>query len=321
MNKSKVVLMVLFIGLQAGSVFADKVYVTRDGTSRGIDRANLDGSGLQPLISTDPEGVRDIAIDLTQGKMYFTQSVTPGSNNRVRRANLDGSNPEDLILAGSETPTYIVLNGDKMYWTQNSTLRRANLDGSNAEIIATGNFSGIAVAACLNKIYWLVGGGFTEIHRANFDGTNIEDILTVPGESAFGGFTISGTGKMYWSTSFPTQLRSANLDGTGVNIIATRPATTAIWDVTVDETAGKLYWSLWGNPDELQKLQRANLDGSGIEDVLTAPLNSAFMGVTLDFEAAVNCPAISTWGVLCLGLLGVATGTVLFRRRSFAVAS
>ena len=83
----------------------------------------------------------DIALDVSGGKMYWTDART----NKIQRANLNGNNVEDL----SHTRRWIgqslsrhcvadVLN-NKMYWTERSgKIRIANLDGNNVEDLVTG---------------------------------------------------------------------------------------------------------------------------------------------------------------------------------------
>jgi len=76
-----------------------------------IRRANLDGSGLQTLLSGLP-GPLGIDLDVTGGKMYWAD----GSG--VRRANLDGSGQQTLVprLPGPSGLALDVRDG-KMYWT------------------------------------------------------------------------------------------------------------------------------------------------------------------------------------------------------------
>ena len=93
-------------------VAGGKMYGTDGGTDK-VQRANLDGSAVEDLVSglSSPEG---IALDVAGGKMYWTDSIT----DKVQRANLDGSAVEDLV-SGLSSPEGIALDvaGGKMYWT------------------------------------------------------------------------------------------------------------------------------------------------------------------------------------------------------------
>ena len=66
------------------------MYWTDAGTDK-IQRANLDGTGVQDLVTGLPDPY-DIALDVTGGKMYWTHPFTA----RIQRANLDGTGVEDL---------------------------------------------------------------------------------------------------------------------------------------------------------------------------------------------------------------------------------
>ena len=61
------------------------------GTPR-IQRANLDGSNVEDLIDLESYVSFGIALDVSGGKMYWTDGW------KIRRANLDGSDPEDLVV-------------------------------------------------------------------------------------------------------------------------------------------------------------------------------------------------------------------------------
>ena len=68
-----------------------------------IQRANLDGSKVEDLITTLGEP-RGIALDLDGGRMYWTDNTT----DRIQSANLDGSNVRDLVT-GLSIPTSVTL--------------------------------------------------------------------------------------------------------------------------------------------------------------------------------------------------------------------
>jgi hypothetical protein len=102
------------------------------------------------LIVNFPTG---IALDLVHGKMYWTLiTATPAGNppRKIQRANLDGSNIEDLVvmmLADQTASLYAIaldVANDKMYWTE--------VDDRML--------------------------GLSKIHRADLDGSNVEDLVT-----------------------------------------------------------------------------------------------------------------------------------------------
>lgn len=110
----------------------------------GISRANLDGTGMEPLVTglTDAVG---IALDIAGGKMYWSHSGSDGL--AIVRSNLDGTDQATILshlssFDGIITGIALDLELGKIYWTD-SWLMRANLDGSGAEIVAghAGEFS------------------------------------------------------------------------------------------------------------------------------------------------------------------------------------
>jgi hypothetical protein len=84
------------LGFAADFVAGKPYWADSSATARTIRRANLDGTGVELLLSTagSPCG---IALDVGAGKMYWSE-LASGSRS-VRRANLDGSGVA-AVLAG-----------------------------------------------------------------------------------------------------------------------------------------------------------------------------------------------------------------------------
>ena len=114
----------MYLGLRTGDV------------NSPIHRANLDGSGLESLLPSfdeDPtQAVRGLALDLTSGFMYWTNSAGNW------RADLDGNDPQ-LLYSSNGSLGGIAINGaeGKLYFTNESdgSILRSDLDGSGVEII------------------------------------------------------------------------------------------------------------------------------------------------------------------------------------------
>ena len=126
---------------------AGKMYWTDAGTDK-IQRANLDGSGVEDLITSGLRSPYGIALDLAAGKMYWTKRIVikirrsfwfDGSRveAEIQRANLDGSEVEDLVTSGLNGPYGLALDtaADKMYWADRymNKIQRANLNGTEVE--------------------------------------------------------------------------------------------------------------------------------------------------------------------------------------------
>ena len=191
-----------------------------------IQRANLDGTGIETLVSGGPSIKETIALDTSGGKMYWVDFSFDGDDNKIQRANLDGSNVEDLVTA-LEDPRGLALDlsRGKMYWADSGAnkIQRANLDGTNIEDIVallsepphyiTLDFSG-------GKIYWTEHVDDGKIQRANLDGSNPEAVVSGL-DRPFGIALDSLNGKIYWTDPIAKKIQRANLDGTNVEDLIT----------------------------------------------------------------------------------------------------
>ena len=283
-----------FTATQKIAIIVSPIYWTDNGTNK-IQRADLDGSDVEDLVTTGLSTPLGIALDVAEDKMYWTDV----GNDRIKRADLDGSNVETLIetrklvtpnLTGSATnPQGIALDlvNDKMYWIDSGTLntadgkiQRADLDGSNVEdLVTTGltNPYGIALDVDGNKIYW-TDWNTDKIQRADLDGSNVEDLITTglitPRDIALD----LGNNKMYWTDAGNDLIKRANLNGSNVEtLVETRKlvtpnlagtATTPL-GIALDLGNNKMYWT----DSATDKIQRADLDGQNAEDIITTGLD------------------------------------------------
>ena len=199
-----------------------KLYWTDFGT-RKIQRSNLDGSGVEDLVTTGLDVPVGLALDVSGGKLYWTDFGT----RKIQRSNLDGSGVEDLVTTGLDVPVGLALDvsGGKLYWTDAGTqkIQRSNLDGSGVEdLVTTGLVSpdGLALDVSGGKLYW-IDAGTDKIQRSNLDGSGVEDLVTtgldVPVRLAL---DVSG-GKLYWIDAGTDKIQRSNLDGSGVEDLVT----------------------------------------------------------------------------------------------------
>ena len=72
---------------------------TDAGIARKIQRANLDGSGTEDVV-TGLNVPRGIAVDPAGGKIYWVDQNT----DKIQRSDLDGSNLEDLVATSLADP-------------------------------------------------------------------------------------------------------------------------------------------------------------------------------------------------------------------------
>ena len=314
------ILFILFI-LAPASLYAQEgkeIYWT---SSRGIFKADLETRVVEelfPVTISDPE---DLALDLSNGKMYWIDSGT----SEILRANLDGSEIEAIITENLVFPNDLALDVDdgKIYWTDGwSAIQWANLDGSNqTEFIVTGEFAtSIALDLGARKMYWIAEG---KIMRSNMSRTEVEELVTglvLPNDLMLD----VEEGKMYWiDHDGDGTIFRANLDGSGVEYFVRRAGATEVlvlhseteriyWiddngglnsvlrdgsertrrstgvlflpppGMAIDPIADKLY--LIQNNHFSRKIQRTNLDASGFEDLIVSEILEP-KEITVDTQA------------------------------------
>ena len=155
----------------------NKLYLTNAWGK--VQRLNLDGSNFQPNLITGLQMPNHLALDVTRGKIYWTEQ-TSDSTGKIQRANLEGTNVE-LVKDLTSAPRGIAVdnvNGKIYLANAYGKVQRLNLNGSNFKpnlITGLESPEGIAVDAVNRKLYWAENGS---IKRANLNGKNIENIVT-----------------------------------------------------------------------------------------------------------------------------------------------
>ncbi|HEX5100033.1 MAG TPA: hypothetical protein VFV94_11060 [Polyangiaceae bacterium] len=158
-----------------------KLYIVDRGTVPAVYRANLDGSGLEPLITDGLDHPYGIALDVPGNRMFLVDNDL----NQVLRADLDGGNLVDLGVPDVGTPIQIALDpdGGKLYWSElgpPARIRRANVDGSSPEDLVVepdvDTPLGVKVDVVGRKLYFADGAG--TISRSDLDGSNRVPLLT-----------------------------------------------------------------------------------------------------------------------------------------------
>ena len=245
------------------------IYWTQNNMN--IQRNSSDGIHQQTLV-TGVFAIKDIALDVADGKMYWT---TYSAGKKIQRANFDGSNIEDVITDLGE-PLAIALDiaGQKIYWTEShpSKICRANFDGSHVEVLVRGlnTPQGIALDITAGKMYW-TNWGPDLIQRANLDGSHVE-VLVRELDHPIGIALDIANRKMYWvdtgsdnaGDTGKGKVQRSNLDGSNVeDLVSGLDQPTGI---ALDVAEQKMYWTDWW----AGLIQRANLDGSHVEDLIAS---------------------------------------------------
>ncbi|KKL91984.1 hypothetical protein LCGC14_1889230 [marine sediment metagenome] len=210
----------------------EKVYWADMATGQ-IHRADLDGSNMADVIPVkDPS---HLALNTSEGKIYWTRNPSGDADDAVERADLDGSNRQVLVTGISFPRGIAIAEGlGKVYWADSNGINRANLDGSGIEGILTGSgvFSDIELDEKRSKIYYGQSG---EIRRANFDGTDVEVVAVGGGR----GIALDLThDKIYWLDkenapygAWRWLIQRSNLDGSGQELLFEMASNSYLIDI------------------------------------------------------------------------------------------
>ena len=147
-----------------------------------IQRANLDGSGIQNVLQ-ELSGPTDIVV--SNGFIYWTEG-----GNSIRRVNVSGQKIVGDVAANLGRVGGLAVGGGKVYWTEQTgasggSVNGANLDGTNLETLATllSAPMGISVDTAGSKLYWTNARGRVQCANLNGSGiTNVVEGLGSPGE-------------------------------------------------------------------------------------------------------------------------------------------
>ena len=202
------------------------------GNTGKIRRRGFDSGATVTLVSNAdfPSGrifhPKRIALDVEDGKMYWTDVQTPS----IWRATLDGNG----IIRGSikqldfwrdgryvkATDIAVDVQGRKMYWVDSdNSIYRADLDGNKSEKIVPGALtvdfpSGIALDMDNGKMYWAASNtDDRSIFQVDINSNNIQEVFTVNGGKPHDiALDVQGD-KMYWTDGARDSIWRADLQG------------------------------------------------------------------------------------------------------------
>ena len=244
---------------------------------RNIYCSNLDGSNLKDFnAGWEASGVTNIALDVFEGKIYWISDLPEYDHpyGHVGRANLDGSNSEILNdwLLGNEIALDLV-RGNVYYldWYSGQIIRSdlsQNFDDFRIPPTPSRDYLGaMALDVDGGRVYWTNLSTKT-ILRADLNGENIEEVLTVSDGYPEEIVLDVDRGKVYWTNPATQTIQRADLDGSNVEILFNLQEDVLYTDwrgprigIALDVDGGKIYWA-----DSRQgTIQRADLDGQNVE--------------------------------------------------------
>jgi len=180
-----------------------------------------------------------------------------------------------VVVSGTNVNTGIALDAvnGKIYWSgvQPQGIYRADLDGSNIELLIGScgpnglrSHNNIALDLSSGKVCWAegaLGDVSGKIRRADLDGTNIENLITVGVNTSGLELDLAGN-KMYWTNNNEGQLWRANIDGTLPELLVSGLVNPL--GLALDLINGKVYCA----EHHAGIIKMANLDGTDVTDFL-----------------------------------------------------
>jgi len=199
-----------FRGPQGVAIHAESAkmfWIDIDPDSPGLEviqRANLNGSNIEDIITTETFGTRDLIIAF--GMLYWYNLYT----GEIRRSNIDGTGIEAVrFVLSDEEGWHVGLAADefegRLYIALGRRIISTDPDGNKPlHIIDLGKRSrvrGLAVDPLGGKLYW-ADGGADAIRRSDLSGFNLEtlaDGILNPQRVVVD----PAGGKVYWTDSGP----------------------------------------------------------------------------------------------------------------------
>ncbi|XP_032221449.2 low-density lipoprotein receptor-related protein 6 isoform X2 [Nematostella vectensis] len=171
-----------------------------DTRTKAIKRAQIDGTFIEDIITTNIGVCDGLAIEWRTRRIYWTDRTY----RFIQVATLDGSRRHVLISSGLDKPRGIAVHPQAglMFWTdwgENPKIERARLDGQKRQEIVTSNIgwpNSIAVDYAANRLFW-VDAIRDSLESSDLDGRARRTLFRQPGLQPFG---VSILGKhVYWS--------------------------------------------------------------------------------------------------------------------------
>lgn len=238
---------------------------SRDGNT--VSRSDLNFSNainIHNFPDTTDYGVRDVAVDETRGKIYWSDI----DQDNVSRSNLDGSQVEEVVtqlfdVRGIEIDPV----ENKLYFIQHGLIQRADADllNSNVESLHLVVANTLSLDRANGKLYWSAPSD-GRIQRSNLDGSSVEDVVTGLGRP-LGVHVAPSIEKVFWTDNDTDSIGIAST--TGLNQAVTLdlgiPNLRTPSDVDYDSSTGILYWV----DSNRNFIQRAELQGTSVGSITT----------------------------------------------------
>ncbi|XP_042878926.1 low-density lipoprotein receptor-related protein 6-like [Penaeus japonicus] len=215
------------------------VYWT-DDEALCIQRAKLDGSEQQIVVSAEVFNPDGIAVDWVARNLYWTDT----GPDRIEVARLNGTARKILIADRFDEPRAIAVDpdGGLMFWTdwgKRPKIERAALDGSMRQVIVSTDLgwpNGVAIDFQRRRIYWC-DAETDKIETALFDGRERKVLLSDHLPHVFGFSLLDDY--LYWTDWQRRSIERVNtINGTREAIVEQLPDLMGLKAVNVNKKGG-----------------------------------------------------------------------------------
>jgi hypothetical protein len=212
------------LGITVDPIQGTIYYSTSELDYEYIGKINFDGTGKKTLISSSLYDPRDIALDLKNGKIYWSDDFYEN----IRRANLDGTSIEVLI----DYPPFnelMCLELDtihqKIYYVAKGEVLYSDINGNNIDTIISDiniNARDLAVDLIQDRLYILNLKDYS-ILVSELDGSNIDTVIFLSAEMPSRISIDPYEQKLYWISrqiySSDNKIQRANTNGTSIETL------------------------------------------------------------------------------------------------------
>ncbi|MBN1524916.1 MAG: DUF5050 domain-containing protein [Spirochaetales bacterium] len=196
----------------------NKLYWTDYDNYNKILCSNLDGTGVQTVVSVAGNPVYDCAVDSERGHLYWNEGKM------IRRGNLDGSGAQDVYENLGTYVLYLSLDSQsgRIYFHPGTTIMRVNTDGTGPLMVCTASIQrGMDIDAFNKIIFWVQDLSRQGFEQADLDGEN-KTLIDI-GENPNKGFTVDPNGFIYYGVfgDPADSISRCTFAGTGITPVIT----------------------------------------------------------------------------------------------------
>ncbi len=141
----------LALDLVGGKLYVS-IWDATPGSYGKVQRANLDGTGLEDFITDIQNGPIGLAVDVDVGHLYWTKNHVALNLGRVMRKNFDGTGGTTVLSEVDPEALLLDLPTGKVYWTTWDfegppwMIQRCNFDGSEFETLPVDTYLPMGIA-------------------------------------------------------------------------------------------------------------------------------------------------------------------------------